>query len=262
MSDKIFFLGTAGGAEAVNNQEKASGGIIIKTISNQIHIDPGPGAAYHTKKIGINLSETSIILISHGHLSHCADANSIIGAMTFQGRNPKGFLICPEDAYNKFIREEYKTAVKFFPSEISKSFEINNLKIVCSKAQHNAESTGFKIYSKNAVIGYTSDTKYFPSIHKEYEDCDILIINARDPEGKKSEHNLNISDVLKIAGKIKPKLIVLTHFGAAFQQSQHIYDARKIQKETGIQTIAADDGMIVDTDSYAVERQQKTLSGF
>ena len=60
--------------------------------------------------------------------------------------------------------------------------------------------------------------------------------------------------------KVKPKLAVIQNFSEKI--SNPIYHARKIQKETGVQTIAANDDMTIDLDSYSALNNQKTLGGF
>ena len=39
-----------------------------------------------------------------------------------------------------------------------------------------------------------------------------------------------------------------------------IYEAREIQKQTGVQVIAAEDGMAIDPLSYSADLKQRTLN--
>ena len=70
----------------------------------------------------------------------------------------------------------------------------------------------------------------------------------------------NYDEVKKTAKKAKPKLAVLTHFGNKLMNTNPIYEARDIQKETGVQVIAAEDGMNIDPVSYSANLKQKTLN--
>ena len=45
-------------------------------------------------------------------------------------------------------------------------------------------------------------------------------------------------------------------------KSDPLYEAREIQKETKVQTIAAKDGMVLNPVSYSVYQGQRTLHAF
>ena len=62
--------------------------------------------------------------------------------------------------------------------------------------------------------------------------------------------------------KLKPKLAILTGFEKNALDENPVYRARELQKKTGIQTIAAHDGLMVDLRSYGAVSEQKHLSKF
>ena len=62
-----------------------------------------------------------------------------------------------------------------------------------------------------------------------------------------------------ILEKLKPKLAILTGFDKDTLDENPVYLAREIQKKTGVQTIAAHDGLIVDLRSYSAISEQKHL---
>jgi len=69
-------------------------------------------------------------------------------------------------------------------------------------------------------------------------------------------------NVEKIIEKLKPKLVVLTRFDKESVQKNPVYLARDLQKKTGVQTIAAQDGLLVDLYSYGALAEQKSLKKF
>ena len=77
---------------------------------------------------------------------------------------------------------------------------------------------------------------------------------------KKSDSNLNVEDVKKIIRKVQPRLVLLTHFGLKVIHKDPLLIARSIHRETGIQTIAAKDGLLIAPQSYSAELRQKTLN--
>lgn len=72
----------------------------------------------------------------------------------------------------------------------------------------------------------------------------------------------NHENTQKIIEKLRPKLVILTHFTETLHKQNPVYHARELQKATGIQTIAAEDGLTVDLDSYSALPAQKSLAKF
>ncbi|MBR9683753.1 hypothetical protein GOV03_04400, partial [Candidatus Woesearchaeota archaeon] len=55
---------------------------------------------------------------------------------------------------------------------------------------------------------------------------------------------------------------IISHFGLEMLKADPILEAREIQKQTGVQTIAAKDGLIISPETYAAKSPQIRLSGF
>ncbi len=89
-----------------------------------------------------------------------------------------------------------------------------------------------------------------------------MILNVVYPSDVKSKYNLTAEDAQKIITKVKPKLAIITHFGNKFVASDPLYQAREIQKATGVQVIAAVDGLVINPTSYAKENEQQRLNTF
>mgnify|MGYP001952604292 CR=1 FL=1 len=52
----------------------------------------------------------------------------------------------------------------------------------------------------------------------------------------------------------------ITHFGQKMLEQNPIYQAREIQRITGIQTIAARDGMTINPNTYSVSLKHRNLN--
>ena len=76
----------------------------------------------------------------------------------------------------------------------------------------------------------------------------------------KDENHMCTDDVVKFVNEIKPKLAVMNHFGIKMIQEDPINEARVVNKETKVQTIAATDGMVINPISYSANLRTKTLN--
>lgn len=263
MEARILFLGTGGDIAVTSKQTRASGGIIIQVDDCQFHIDPGPGALVQAARCGINVRDHTAILVSHSHLGHSNDVNALIAAMTLNGIDKHGVLVASESFLKSgFLTEFHRNCVeKILPAKPGKKIAIENIEIRVLKTDHTEQETaGFKFFTPKFVLSYTSDTAYKKELIEQYSKSDILIINHTNPFGAKKPKTLSSDDVVKIINKAKPKLTVLTHFGSKIINNNPIYEAREIQKQTGAQVIAAEDGMSIDPLSYSADMKQKTLN--
>ena len=268
MTNNIIFLGTAGDSITFGKQYRASGGIIIKIDDTQLHIDPGPGTLVRAVQMKINVRETTGILVSNDSILRSNDLNALISGMTYQGLDHKGVIVTQkriiegDDETTPLIKRECLSFVeKAIGLEVGKKVGINDCEVHATKT-FGTDSVGFKIITPDCVIGYTSDTEFRAELIDEFEDVNILIINCKNPEILKEKYSLNTLDVIKILEKIKPNLTVITGFGIKMLEHDPINEARKIQKATGCQVMAAKDGLTINPLSYSARSKQKRLHKF
>lgn len=270
MQPKIVFLGSGGDSTVVGKQKRASGGIILRVEGYQFHLDPGPGALVKAKEYGINPRENTAILVSHAHINHADDVNSLISAMTYNGLDRKGVVICSDsvlegtdDVTPVLSSFSYKNVERVIKLRSEQKVGIENVEIhAISTAHSDKTGIGFKIFTPDFTLSYSGDTAYSNEIVDQYKDSDIIILNTVYPKDVKSDINLTLDDTIKIVKRIKPKLCIITHFGNKLIDADPIYEAREIQKETGTQVIAAVDGLEIHPLSYAARSSQKTLNTY
>ena len=259
----ITILGTAGDSMVMGKQLRASGGILITTPQNQLHLDPGPGALVQLAKNNGHPRETTAILLSHQHVGHATDAAALISAMTHNGIDKRGILITNILDESMVPRYQQGLTEKNVVLAPGSRVGINDVEIKAVQAQHYAsQGVGFLIQTPSYLIGYTGDTKYSDALAKEFKACDVLICNCKYPAGMREGDHLNVDDVITFLGQVQPQLCVLTHFGAKMVDSDPLAQARLVHRETNVHVIAAKDGLHIAPASYAIEQKQQKLSGF
>jgi len=259
---RIIFLGSGGGRKVTTSQARATGGFVIQAGSEQIHVDPGPGAVVRAAQFGVDTRNTSIVLVSHFHVDHSNDINVLANIITFGGKEKKGVFITGEFDDNCNLADYHLKSierhVKIKPGDKA---EVRKIIIKATQTKgHKVKTMGFKIFTPDFVIGYTSDTDFFPELIKEFKGCDIMIVNTLKPKNMKLKGHMNSDDAAKLLKGVKPKLGILQHFGVSMLKANPVYEARDIQKESGVQTIAANDGLVIDPISYSAKLKQKTMN--
>lgn len=262
MDAKIIFLGSGGGRKVTATQERATGGFVIKFGKEQIHVDPGPGALVFAKQFGVDVRETTAVLVSHFHVDHSNDVNAVIDAITFGGKDKKGILatgtVTQRDLLSDFHKESIGKHAQLKPGD---KVNIGNIIVKATKTfGHDVDTVGFKILTPEFVLGYTSDTSYFKELSDEFKGCNIMIVNTLKPSGKSINGHLSSVETAKLLKEVKPKLAILQHFGRSMLEANPMYEARSVQRESGIQTVAAQDGLIINPISYSANTNQKIVS--
>lgn len=271
MQAKIIFLGTGGDSIVVGKQLRASGGIILQIDDTQFHIDPGPGALVRARQEDVNLRETTAIFVSHAHLNHCNDVNAVISAMTHSGLDKNGVLVANktllegEGEIKPYVTDFHKNCVeRYIALDHGAKIGINNIDIQTLYTRHigDINTIGFKFFTPEFTLSYTSDTEYSKALVDAHKKSDIIIINVVNPSGVKQDGLMNTDDAIKLIEAVKPSLAIITHFGIKMLSVNPMTEARNITKQTKVQTIAAKDGLVVNPLSYAAKGKQKTLTGY
>ncbi|MEO0098056.1 MAG: MBL fold metallo-hydrolase [candidate division WOR-3 bacterium] len=248
MADAIIFLGSGGARIVVFKQIRASGGIWFSLQGTNLLVDPGPGSLVRIISSKHKLDPTQLdgILLSHSHLDHSGDVNIMIEALTTGGTKKRGVLFCPREA----IEGEDPVVFKYLRSYLEKivilqekgEYEIKGVKFSCPiRHRHRGETYGFKFETERAKISYIADTKYFPELIPAYQ-ADILIMNVVREKPSELDH-LSLTDAKNLILGIRPKVAFLTHFGMTMIKNKPWILAEELTKETGIEVIAASDGM-------------------
>ena len=253
---EIIFLGTGGGRINLINQTRATGGFIISGSKN-IHVDPGPGALVHMRKLGLVPRKTNLLVVTHSHIDHISDAGVLIEGMSNYGLKKGGILIGAEDSLEgktdgQRISEFHLSRVeKIVNAKPGESFDFEGGKFSFTKAIHDTfPAFGFVLEMDGKRIGYTGDTEYYEGMDALFEGCGLLILNVMKPFPDEYHGHLTAEDASKLIGRVQPRLAILTHMGMKMQSYPPEKKAKEIEEETGVKTIAATDELKVPSDQF------------
>ena len=262
--NKIKFLGTAGARFVVMRQLRASGGIWLTLDDTNVMIDPGPGSLVKclSSRPKLDPGELDGIILTHRHIDHSNDVNIMIEAMTNGGFKKRGIVFAPSDAL-----EDDPVILKYSRNHVERieklrekgEYKIGNISFSSPiRHQHGVETYGLNICGKDITISIITDTRYFNGIESFYPG-DILIINlVLLKESEKIEH-LSLPEAEKIFTSNKPRLGILTHFGMTMIRAKPWEIAQQLSEKTGLEIVAASDGMQIDIDQYKRKKDKNAL---
>ncbi|MCB9358674.1 hypothetical protein H6503_01965 [Candidatus Woesearchaeota archaeon] len=265
----ITFLGTGGDIYVISKCIRNSSGIIIRHDDLQFFIDPGPNSLLSAKNNDINIRATTAIICTSPKITMSNDVNAVIAGMTYNGEDVKGVVVGTRtmvegnEMNQPLLRKFYRECVeKVIIAEPEKKIGIENIDIHFTETSTGTDNVGLKLYMPDVTIGYTSNTGYSDKIAKQYEKCDILILNVQNPFGIQKKNKMSSDDAVKFITKIRPQLAIITHFSKEMLEQDPIQEARTIHSKTDCQVLAAVDGQTISPSGYNAKGKQKQLKQF
>ena len=249
----IILLGTGGGRFATITQKRRTAGIRIIGEGLNFHLDPGPGALVHSIGEGLDPQKLNAVFVSHCHPDHYTDAEVLIEAMTRGTTKKRGVLVASRSVLHGNERGLNPVVSKYhqqMPERVieaspNKKFQIGTINVSVTEARHtDPDTVGLRFEtSEFGSFAYTSDTEYFEGVSKYYEGVRLLMLCVMRPAGKPWKGHMTTNDAIRIIKEAHPEQAVLTHFGMQMIFKGPTREAKLIEKETGVPTIAAKDGM-------------------
>ncbi len=253
----LTFLGTGGGRHVLVSQRRHTGGIWLD-FSEKMILDPGPGALVRALQHHKKPHHLAAVFVSHKHLDHYNDAEIMVEAMTDGAKKKRGTLAVNENAL-EYISAYHRNVVELIVPKAGDEFTIGRTCITALPTHKHDDGLGFRFTAEEGILSYSSDTGYEKGLGGHYKGSDVLILNVIFPRKKSLETHLNTLDAAKIVGEAAPRLAVIQHFGLTMLAAGPENEAAYIEKETGIRTIAAADGMTVDLAAADLADRQMRL---
>lgn len=255
MGDWIKFMGTAGARFVVSKQLRFSAGTWCSLQGLNILIDPGPGTLSRcfASRPKLDPGKLDALILTHRHLDHSTDINVLIEAMTQGTFNHRGALFAPADAVGGeepvVLRHTRRSVERLELLREGGRYRLGSIDLtVPVRHRHPVETYGLIFDLPAGRISLISDTAFFPQLADHYAQSDILILNVmlfKALPVKEIQH-LDLDSARVLIKSIRPRLAVMTHFGTTMLQHKPYLLARQLTEETGIQVIAAKDGMKID----------------
>lgn len=260
---ELTFLGTGGGRFTTISQLRQTGGLYIRDRGLRANIDPGPGALVHMHRYGLDPTRTDTILVSHSHLDHCSDAPVLLEGITRGGLDRKGTVVAPTSSFQATKQKDGRGVGPIFAPHHRKmaahahevvpgdQVSLNGMYDLDVTRQFHSDPTtvGFKVRLTHGQFSYIIDTQYHDELWKQHQGSRVVVCQMTRGGDARIPWHMCTDDVQILAEKIRPKLLLLTHFGyKTLKEGDPGVWAQQITENTGVATVAARDGLRVTLD--------------
>lgn len=236
-------------------QLRSSAGVYLQLAGKRIILDPGPGTLVRmiSSRPRIEPDKLDAVILTHLHIDHSNDVNVLFDAITEGAKKKRGVLFAPAQC----VEGEDRVLFNYLKNSIERieilkersHYRLGELEIETSiRHLHGVETYGLKFRTGNKVISFIVDTRFFPELLESYSGSDVIVVNVVMYEVKSKPHimHLDVEDVRTIGKELRPKLLVMTHFGMTMLRNKPWEIAAKLSEELGIEVKAASDGMKLD----------------
>lgn len=259
MLTELTFLGTGGGRFTTISQLRQTGGIYVRDRGLRANIDPGPGALVHMHRYGLDPTKTDAVLVSHAHPDHWTDAAILLEGITRGGLDRKGTLLAPRSVLRGTKADGHLIGPVITPyhqqmmancheAAPDKTITLEGMYEVTSTRQEHSDpdTVGFRMKLTHGQVSYIPDGTYFDGLSALHTGSRLVVCQMTRGGSDAIPHHMCTDDVERLADEIRPRLLLLTHFGyKTLKEGDPGVWAQRITERTGVPTVAARDGMRV-----------------
>jgi ribonuclease BN (tRNA processing enzyme) len=257
---ELTFLGTGGGRFTTISQLRQTGGLYIRDRGLSANIDPGPGALVHMHRYGLDPTKTDAVLVSHAHPDHWTDAAILLEGITRGGLDRRGALVAPRSVLRGTKNHEGvpvgPVLTKFHQDMMAHCHEVKAgdavtlegmYEVTATRQEHSDPDTvGFRLKLTNGTMSYIPDTRFFEGLAEQHQGSRMVVCQMTRGGSDRIPWHMCTDDVEQLANAIRPRLLLLTHFGyKTLKEGDPGVWAARITERTGIPTVAARDGLRV-----------------
>ncbi len=224
----------------------------------RLHLDFGNGAMFRRCQfegyITRVLDSLNHLFLTHSHADHTVDLTRHAIAWKYTpGYAPekKTHLYGTTETLESVermiggmgMKDLFHEVYKLHDFKIGDEFNIEDFNLKIYPAEHIPGSCGVRIQTpEKRNIHFTGDTTYFEDLYKQFQDVDLLVIEASFFEMEHIMH-LNLDQVAEIVSKANPKAVLLVHLYPELEDMRDKDIKKKIGKQYSGKVYVGNDGM-------------------
>ncbi len=205
----------------------------------------------YLKEKGISYTTINLIVLSHIHLDHTADVNTLIEACTDGGKRKGLALIAPKSAFHGKNRVVLPyllgrlSEVKALEEGKEVSYKGIKVRAVMKHTHHGTETYGLSFNDDEVV--YLSCAKFEERMLELYpKNPKVFIVNTTFYTRREGIDHLSVEEVKELIRVCSARTTVITHFSMEMHLKGPEKVARELSQELGLRVIAAHDSMELD----------------
>ncbi|MDZ7779321.1 MAG: ribonuclease Z [Gemmatimonadota bacterium] len=251
---------------------RSSSAYHVDVAGASVLLDCGAGTLHGMARHDVAWSAITHLAVTHFHPDHVGDLTAFLFAvrngmertrtdpLTLLG--PPGFETFLERLAAAMGAWVLDPGYPLHVREISQATPFEDrrfgLRIEACSTPHTQESVAYRLTEGTESLGYTGDTGPSKRVASFLEGCGLLLSECAWPDESPGDGHLTPRSVSKLARRVRPSLLVLTHVyppmtpSEAERRVREMYEGRTRAAEDGMRIMSGAAGWVVDPSESAV----------
>ena len=243
-----------GGGGVWPTARQACGGYLLEHENCSVLIDPGYGVLPRLLALS-DVEDLDAVIISHGHLDHCADLNPLLRARVLDDLNLDPLPVyAPRGALDQVLEvdriKRVATGAGLMPElDDGSVIEIGPFSIEFARLPHHIRTVGMRVSADDHVVSYPGDSGECAERVTLAKDADLLVAEATHADSVPeldAPYLSSARQVARLALEANAHATVLTHAWPGLSAEHTLAAARS--EGLGTARVALS-GMIFEFDS-------------
>ena len=223
-----------GGSGVWPGARQACGGYLLEDDDTTVLIDPGFGVLPQLLARR-DVADIDAVLVSHGHLDHCADLTALLRARVLGGRScPPVPVFAPRASLARLLAAEGLGSVRRGADVIvvgdGERVRLGPLVIDFALLPHHVPNLGMRIAAGDELLAYTGDSGECRERVTLAKDADLLLAEAtyadEVPPGERG-HLSSAGQIARLAREADVRGTILTHLWPGESAERALAAARR-----------------------------------
>jgi len=214
-------LTVLGSGTLITQKDRSCAGYVLREGNRYALLDCGPGCLLRLNQAGVEVTDISLVLISHFHWDHVAELPAVLNSLWLQREKATGRLsLAGPSGFSAWLERVMADDRDWLPDldlrihELKKGpMELGTLSIRAGRSFHTDNSLSFRLENTaGTVLFYSGDMDYQESLLPLAAEADLALVECSWPQVRRGEEHLDPLQVSRFAAAANVRTLLLTHF--------------------------------------------------
>jgi ribonuclease BN (tRNA processing enzyme) len=214
-------LTVLGSGTLVAQKDRSCAGYVLREGNGYSLLDCGPGCLLRMNQAGVEVTDISLVLISHFHWDHVAELPAVLNSLWLQREKAPGRLsLAGPSGFSAWLERVMADDRDWLPDldlgihELKEGrMELGSLSIRAGRSFHTDNSLSFRLENaEGTVLFYSGDMDYQESLLPLAAEADLALVECSWPQVRRGEEHLDPLQASRFAAAAGVRTLLLTHF--------------------------------------------------
>ncbi len=214
-------LTVLGSGTLIAQKDRSCAGYVLREGDGCALLDCGPGCLLRLNQAGVEVTDISLVLISHFHWDHVAELPAFLNSRWLQREKAAGRLsLAGPSGFYAWLDRVMADDRDWLPDLNLRLLELNEgptklgvLSVRAGRSFHTDNSLSFRLENgEGTVLFYSGDMDYQESLLPLAAEADLAVVECSWPQVRQGDGHLDPLQASRFAASARVRALLLTHF--------------------------------------------------